>query len=207
MGRTIAKIFSYAGHPVFLAFYGLWIGVQYHYVISSRLNPRSELFFLIIFFLSLVLVPTLGLMLLLRKYKPSELAKMNGAERRVSLLVMTVLYLFMAFSFNTLFIEPILRVYLMSIGICTAVGFVITRFRTVSLHMLAWGGITPFLILLSGFSVSNMDGIVIGSVIFAGLIGVSRLTLKAHRPSELYLGYSTGFLATAICYLFYYGIQ
>lgn len=196
---------SYAGHPVFLAFYGLWTGVQFHYVISSKLNERSETFFLIIFFLSLVLVPVLGLMLLLRKYRPSELASLSGQERRVSLLVMTVLYFFMAFSFNALFIEPILRVYLLSIGVCTAVGFVITRYRNVSLHMLAWGGITPYLILLSGYSVVNMDLVVVGSVVLAGLIGVSRLALNAHRPSELYLGYSAGFLATALCYLLYYG--
>ena len=73
--------------------------------------------------------------------------------------------------------------------------------------MLAWGGITPFLIVLSGYSVVNMDLVVVGSVVLAGLIGVSRLALKAHRPSELYLGYSAGFVATAICYLLNYGFQ
>ncbi len=205
MVKRLAFSLSFLTHPIFLAYFGILIAVHWHFALSTKLAGRTESFFLIIFFLSLVVVPALGLMLLLKKYYPKELASLSEEERRVGILVMSVLYFFMALSFDTLFVDPILKVYLFSLGLTTLIGFVISRFRKVSFHMLGFGAITAFVLLLTRNAQHSIDFVLFSVVILGGIVGVSRLILNAHKPSEIYLGYSAGLISNFIYFVIVYG--
>jgi len=202
-----AQALSLVMHPIFLAYYGIVAAVHWHFVLSAKLGGQTESFFLLIFFLSLVAVPMLGLMLLLRKYSPKELAHLTPEERLISLMVMSVLYFFMAFSFDTLFVDPILKYYVISLGISSLVGFFLSKFTRISMHLLGCGALTAFIILLARNASHPIDWLLFVVLILSGFVGVSRLYLKAHRASEIYLGYSTGLILNIIYYIIVYGFQ
>jgi membrane-associated phospholipid phosphatase len=73
----------------------------------------------------------------------------------------------------------------------------------ISLHTAAIGGLMGFLIYFSYHYKLNI--VIIFSILFilSGLIGTSRLKLKAHKISEVSLGYLIGIISQFIVYFFY----
>lgn len=118
---------------------------------------------------------------------------------------MAVLYTFMALSFDSLFLDRIIRIYFFSLSLTAAVGFVLSGWTRVSYHMLACGGLTALALLISRFAVSRMDWLVFTVILVSGLVAMMRLILEAHRPNEIYLGYSTGLIMNLVYYGIIYG--
>jgi membrane-associated phospholipid phosphatase len=56
------------------------------------------------------------------------------------------------------------------------------------------GGLTGTFLALSFKWVTDFRLLIIVLFLLAGIIGWSRLRMKAHRPVEIYIGYGTGFL-------------
>lgn len=118
---------------------------------------------------------------------------------------MAILYLFMALIFDSLFIDRIIRIYFFSLALTSAAGFLAGRRFRISYHMLGWGALTALAMLISRFAAQRMDWLLFVLIILAGLTGKARLILKAHRPNEIYLGYSTGLILNLLFYGIIYG--
>ncbi|MBS9767778.1 MAG: hypothetical protein KGV44_09610 [Flavobacteriaceae bacterium] len=71
---------------------------------------------------------------------------------------------------------------------------VITRFWKISLHLAGIGGL---LVLIFTFSVYSWFFPL--GIFCAGLLGTSRLWLKAHNATQVYVGFALG-----ICYFLYF---
>ncbi len=63
----------------------------------------------------------------------------------------------------------------------------------VSIHMIGIGGITGMFFGLSTFLLIDLRFPILISLIVAGLIGTARLSMGAHRPGQLYVGFLVGF--------------
>ena len=75
----------------------------------------------------------------------------------------------------------------------TILGFFITLSWKISIHMIGIGGITGILTLLSKTNDDVLLFPLIASLFFAGLIGFSRLQLKAHDLKQIIAGFCIGF--------------
>ncbi len=78
----------------------------------------------------------------------------------------------------------------------------ITIFYRISLHTIAWGGLTGiFVALCLRFGLVFIHWL-IGIIILAGFSGYARLATQAHKTSEVYTGYVTGFILNFVLIYF-----
>jgi membrane-associated phospholipid phosphatase len=69
--------------------------------------------------------------------------------------------------------------------------------------MLGIGGIIGFVMIMSFEYQLNFNSLLASLFLVAGLIGVARLSLNAHKPGEIYVGFLVGVLAQWISYEVY----
>jgi membrane-associated phospholipid phosphatase len=86
--------------------------------------------------------------------------------------------------------------FLLTLGAAAAVliAVIINTKWKISIHMVGLGALIGTLFGLSSFLLIDLRMIIILFLIVAGLVGVARLTLGAHRPSQIYAGFLVGFL-------------
>ena len=72
--------------------------------------------------------------------------------------------------------------------------------------MLGIGGIIGFVMVMSYEYHLNFTSLLSGLFLLAGLIGVSRLSLNAHRPKEIYLGFLLGLVSQFLSFQVYQNI-
>lgn len=81
--------------------------------------------------------------------------------------------------------------------------FMLNLFWKVSAHTGAMGCFIIITIALCTLSSGNVNYLVILVVLFAGIIGSSRLLLNAHNTSEIFVGYFIGILSQVVALQFY----
>jgi len=94
-------------------------------------------------------------------------------------------------------------------GVAFALSFTYLLFNIkikTSLHTLGIGGIIGFVMVMSYEYRLNFNSLLAGLFIIAGLIGVSRLALNAHRPKEIYIGFLLGLISQVISFQIYQNI-
>lgn len=101
--------------------------------------------------------------------------------------------------FKTNEVPPVLQAVLLGSAIAIFVALLFSLFSyKVSIHSSGAGGMIAMTLYLVQSSVFDMFWFFIASILLAGLVGTSRLILKAHSPEEVYGGYALGFTSTLI---------
>lgn len=194
-------------------------------MIFSVMNPYSfaygqkqfgvvalNVFFLTVFFplVATSLLKMLGLI---------ESIKMEEQKDRIVPLVVTGLFSMWLFANikNNTGISPMFTCFVLGSTIAVFIGVLCNSFFKISLHTIGMGGMVMGLVLsriAGGYDdfVINLFGqktivhynlVLIIVIIIAGLVGSSRLVLKAHTDRELYYGYMVGILSQIIAYRFF----
>jgi len=214
--KALAKIVSVVFHPLFLGFILVamtyWID-RYAYYITE---PKAIGAMMIMNFFMLVLFPAISIAMLAGLNLISGITMPKREDRIIPLIITLSLYTWYFINvLNNAALPDSLR--FVSLGLCLAVGaaFFINNFTKISLHAVGASGLAVALgLLLLSFRKSYIEidlGMageyrvsaifaLLGCIMVCGLVGSSRLYLKAHRPQEVYGGFLVGTLAQIIAY-------
>lgn len=207
--KIIAQIFSFAGHPLIVITYilaFLLLVNPYSFGVNqfSDQLPLLAVIFLYTFFLPVmatVLMKTLGFV--------SSLSLDTRKERIAPYVVTGTLYLW---TFQTLLhnnqVPVIFKVALLGVIIGLFLTFFINNFSKISSHAAGAGALAgivfiamvsyfahPVYLKMPGNNILEVSTSVLwmGVILFAGLIGTSRLVLRKHEPVDVYGGFLVGF--------------
>jgi membrane-associated phospholipid phosphatase len=176
---------------------------------SKDLNVIWIMTFLILIFFPLLTT------VLMKALKMIPSFQMEDKQDRIGPLIATIV--FYVWYFINVKNDPTfpVQVVMISLGatICISIAFFVNNFSKVSLHAAGAGAFLMGLVLSFEFSsphisisifktdwlVSPIFILCLG-ILLAGLIGTSRLILKAHKPDDLYGGYIIGILSMLISY-------
>lgn len=214
--RSIAQLISFVFHPLFLVYalvlMAYWIDRFGYYINDERAVGAM----LIMDFFILVLFPGISIAMMVGLKMISGFS-MKKREDRIGPLIITLslyIWFFINVKDNASYPDTLRFV---SLGATLAIGlaFFINNFSKISLHTIGAGSMAvalfiltfvqerPFididLLIIGGFRVSSIF-VVLMSVLIAGLVGSSRLYLKAHEPHEVYGGYLVGCIAQLIAF-------
>ena len=117
-------------------------------------------------------------------------------ERTLPFLITGLLYYSMIHLFSQTWKIPLpILIYQFMIGATLAIiiGMIITYSWKISIHMIGIGGVVGILITLSKTGNNVLFFPIIISIFVSGIIGFSRLELKAHNPGQLIAGFILGF--------------
>lgn len=168
-------------------------GVLIFYQFDMFLPGNLGMVFLVVFFFTFLL-PVLNILFLYsRKYIPGF--EMHSAkDRRLPYLATALIYSVSITFLRLLFVSPAMKLMILVATASIVMVLIVNYFMKISAHMVGIGGLTGAVFAFS--YVNRIDNVLLIGLLFlvAGLIGVARLSLDAHRPVEIYLGFVLGAL-------------
>jgi len=192
--KTTAKIISILFHPAILPTIGLLIIFNTNSYINYTIAPELKQALLLLVLMNTMIIPIfLSLVLILTK-KIDNLEMETQKERYYPYIFTIIFYLFTLFRLYEEPISPIIFNFMIGATISVILAFIVNFKWKISAHMIGIGGLIGALIsiaLLLGVYIIPM---LLASIFVAGLLGTSRLILKAHTPAQIYIGFILGVL-------------
>jgi membrane-associated phospholipid phosphatase len=148
-----------------------------------------------------------GLLKTITLYEPEE--------RIGPLIAAIVFYIWLLLNYRQFELGPdIFEANILGATLSLCLAFIINNFSKISLHAIGAGGLLGAAVLIRGTVHEEYYRISLGQseiilsqniyliiiIIMAGLIGTSRLFLRAHKPSDVYGGYLVGFITQLLAY-------
>jgi hypothetical protein len=209
MNRSLAKIISFAGHPLWVLTYILLFLLvlnPFAFGVRDLSDPRAMILLLSVFITSMVL-PGIGVLLM----KPLGLInnlKMRDKQERIGpYIVCGVFYLWLFKNLLSTGLAPqLFAQFVLGASIALFLAFFINIFSNISIHAVGMGNLFA-MVLMTFFQWGSLplalwmgpNALLLSPVLvlcvvlaLAGSVGVARLALHAHRPADVYKGYLAG---------------
>ena len=187
-----SKIFSAVFHPVLIPVIGLFLifntGGHFSYLPMEYKRTVYFIIFISTCVLPLSLIPLCLLTGLIKSVHMKE-----RKERLFPILASAAFYSSGYFLLSKIPNVPtFIQSFMLATIVCLCLALGITFFWKISMHMIGIGGLTGALPALA-FRFGSDIWIVFSAVLLiAGLLGASRLYLKAHTPLQVHAGYILG---------------
>lgn len=198
------KVISYVLHPLLFAFMGSFI---YLYLTPKHVVKEQEYIILFVVFVSTYIIPII-LLALLKKVKLIDdyhLRTIN--ERKFPVLFFIMLSFLIGRALIAIHIVDLLAFSFFGVAFALSFTYLLFNLKIkTSLHTLGIGGIIGFVMVMSYEYQLNFNAFLAGLFVVAGLIGVSRLALNAHRPKEVYIGFVLGIVSQWMSFQIYQNI-
>lgn len=219
--QVLAKIISVLFHPLLILTYMLVLFLlvnPYVFGIHSIQEPFGMQLILRVF-LSSFFIPMVAVLMLRFTGLVQSLEMPERQERIIPYIVTGIFYLWLFRNLvdNTT-IPRLFSSFALGTTISLFLAFFINLFSKISAHAVGMGGIIGMIVLLmtyfpdynrvqlpwSGGAVLEISTTIIlmMALLLAGVVGSSRLSLKAHEPLDLYGGYFVGFVGQMIALRF-----
>lgn len=198
MSRSLAQAISYIFHPVFvplLAMYIFFNSGSYH---SN--NPNSEQLFRFMYLfagLLTVLMPIVSLFILVRNKFVSSFSLPKQEERTGPFLITafyyTLFYILLKKLPSSVASWEFFSMQLGAILVLVIVTLINFKIK-ISAHTAGYAGLVGiYMGLVSNDVIILNHGVMSSLILLVGIIATARLSLGAHKSSEIYLGAVFGF--------------
>ncbi len=203
--KIIARLISYVFHPLLFPTYGLLLLLASN---PNRFGPFGEklhIVWLIIIFSLTFLFPAVWLLMMRKLEMIDSLNLETTKERIVPFIATATFYLWTTWMFKSnvhLKIPTDKLIFYMMLGSCLTIflALVINIFMKISLHAMGAGNLLGLILPLIRISTYDLRFVFVALILIAGLIGASRLILKAHSEPEIFTGYLVGFMGQFIAF-------
>ena len=194
-----AQVISVLGHPLFMPLYAFGLLIYTNPYINMMITETSKYFTLGILLVFTIILPILTSVLFKLFGLIDSLYMKTVKERRWPFLL-TLIWYYMGIQLLTRIYVPQSFLLLM-IGATSIVGvaLVITSRWKISIHMLGIGGVIGAIIGISQRFQFDHSILLIALILFAGLIGYSRLKTNSHNFRQVYAGFIVGIAVEWIC--------
>ena len=197
---SLEKTFSILFHPVFVPTITVFLVVKIYSNIIILENQAGIILIGTCVF-SLIL-PLLSVFILLLTKKIDSLEMPKKEERFLPILFGSIWMILGFYFMKEIFsYAPIMKsIYLGAIYVML-IALLITKKWKISLHMLAIGGATGVFIILEFLFGQNLMLLLI-TILISGILGFSRLSLKAHSLNQIYAGFIVGNIIMGLSILY-----
>jgi membrane-associated phospholipid phosphatase len=188
----LAKFFSITFHPIFIPLIGIAFifnsKTYLNYTIHNEL--KNAIYLLII--LNTILMPIVISSFLLWKGIINSIKMDNPKERIIPYIGTVVFYLLTIYLLKDVYVPAIVFLFMIGAAASVLTALIVNFFWKISAHMIGMGGLCGTLICISIKLQTDMLAFLLIAIIFSGLVGASRILLKAHNPSQIYIGFFVG---------------
>lgn len=197
MRRVIAHIVSGLFHPLIMPS----LGVLFIFFTSSHifvLPYEAQRMILIIVAINTLVLPMLMIPLFHRFGIIKSIQLKDHRERIIPLTFTLIPYIFSYYFLNRLPIINEIALFMLGATITVFLTLVITIWWKISVHMVGIGGLLGLLYALAlRFQVDGIWFILV-AIAVTGIVAWARLTLNAHKPSQIYAGATLGAVVVSV---------
>ncbi len=193
--KVAAKIISTVFHPTVMPIIGLFIIFNTDSYINYAIPAELKKAVLFLVGTSTFLIPLLISLLLLNRGLINSLEMETQKERIIPYAFTIAFYVFTLYMLNKAPMPPIIFNFIIGATLSVMLAFIINIKWKISAHMIGVGGLVGALFCVSMLLEIYITPYFVVGLLISGLIGSSRLILKAHTPLQIYAGFALG----AIC--------
>ncbi len=203
MLKSVAQFFTYLFHPLFVPLYGYSLLLFSNNYYSLLFPLQIKLLLICIVFSFTCILPVINLFILFKLRLIPSLKLDEGPHRTIPYLITSLFYFGMAYMIWSFNLPSVFKSLILAGAVSILLTTVINLKWKISAHMVGIGGLTGAALAVSLVLKQNFICWVYTFTGIAGLLGFSRLYLKAHSPAQVYAGYALG---TASTFLFILGV-
>ncbi len=200
--QILAIIISIIFNPFIMPPVGLLILFNSGTYLDFLSFPQKRAIFIILItgttILPLIIFPFMRLQRMI-----SDIRLADHRERFLPLLITFVFYSFTWYMLSRMNAPGLVSTYTITASLAILICALISLKYKISLHMTALGALAGMLLAVAFRFNINLHLWLSLAFLAGGLTGWARLKLKAHKPSEVYLGYLSG-VALAFFMLYNY---
>ncbi|MBL4657613.1 MAG: hypothetical protein JKX73_06405 [Flavobacteriales bacterium] len=186
--RLISTIF----HPLFMPLFGLILVFNASTYLDSSIPDNIQWVVIFTVFIFTCLLPLLNVLYLRRKGMVRSIYLETKKERRLPYAITIIYYIILYTFLKELQLPPILYLIILGSMLASILAFIINFKWKISAHMIGIGGLVGMILGMAERLTLDLNGILIFLFLAAGLVGFSRLKLKAHNPAQIYTGFFVG---------------
>ena len=190
--KIAAKVISGIFHPLLMPVIGLLIIFNTDSYINYTIPADLKKAVIILTATSTIIIPLLISLLLLNRKLIKSLEMETNKERIIPYAFTIIFYVFTLYMLKQAPIPPIIFNFIIGATLSVIFAFIINIRWKISAHMIGIGGLFGALLSVSFVLEVYITPHIILALFTAGLIGTSRLILKAHTHSQLYAGFVLG---------------
>jgi len=200
--KIAAKIISTLFHPLIMPVIGLVIIFNTDSYINYAIPAELKKAVIILVGTSTFIIPLLISLLLLNRKLINSLEMETQKERVIPYAFTIIFYVFTLYMLKQAPIPPIIFNFVIGATLSVIIAFIINIKWKISAHMIGIGGLVGALICISILLEIYITPFIIFGLLVAGLVGSSRLILKAHSQSQIYVGFAIGIICQVIALYF-----
>lgn len=193
--RKVAQITSYVFHPVFLPTAGLLIVFSLNTYISQTMSTPAQFFILAWVFINTVFLPLLFTLFLRWRKLVESIELHSRKDRLVPFAFSMILYFVNYYLMKGIPLPEVFYSIFLGSSIAVTLGFVLTFYTKISIHMIGMGGLTAGIYAVALVYDLPIVGFVMLGLVASGMVGSARYILESHDLRQIYFGWITGFLA------------
>ncbi|KAB2808685.1 hypothetical protein [Phaeocystidibacter luteus] len=199
MSNRLAQFLSYLLHPAIIPTLGSLLVLT---TIPEHVTEQQIWYISAFVLLSTYFMPAIVSVVMRRLGIISSLHMKDPKDRKYPFLVSIAFFLITANRLSGEEVpEEIIRLLLASAG-TILLFYALLRVTKLSVHLAGIGGLTAVAIYLShNYQVMMLEVIAL-LILLSGLLGTARLTLRAHTPMQVWVGYACGFGFTYLALFF-----
>lgn len=200
--KIAAKIISSVFHPLLMPIVGVLIIFNTDSYINYAIPVDLKKAVVLLIAVSTFVTPLLISLLLLQRKIIKSLEMETAKERIIPYTFTIIFYVFTLYMLKRAPLPPIVFYFIIGATFSVILAFVINIKWKISAHMIGIGGLIGALIAISLKMEVYVTQYIVIALIAAGLIGSSRLILKAHTQSQLYVGFLVGLICQVLVIYF-----
>ena len=200
--KIVARVVSTLFHPLLMPTLGLLLLLNSGTYLSL-LDPAAKRAILFVMALGTLFFPLMMLPVLYYRNLITTFQDASREERLVPHLIILILYVITFVYFVRLPLSRVIHAYVLSVSILLFIILLVSLKFKICGHMAALGGISGLIFTLILLYETPIQGILMLTLLAAGLTGTARLLMGVQRPVEVYSGYLLGFgvvLTTLLVY-------
>jgi len=200
--KKVARVVSILFHPLLMPTLGLLLLLNSGTYLSL-LDPAAKRAILFVMALGTLFFPLMMLPVLYYRNLITTFQDASREERLVPHLIILILYVITFVYFVRLPLSRVIHAYVLSVSILLFIILLVSLKFKICGHMAALGGISGLIFTLILLYETPIQGILMLTLLAAGLTGTARLLMGVQRPVEVYSGYLLGFgvvLTTLLVY-------
>ncbi|MGM0407172.1 MAG: PAP2 family protein [Bacteroidota bacterium] len=197
MGKFFAKLFSFLFHPLLMPAIGVIILFNSGSILEFLPFEAKKIIFIIVLISTTILPLTFLPFFIFQKIIKSIYMESNK-ERLVPFFITSILYFFSYYLLIRLGAPKTINVFMLASATSVFLLFLLSIKWKISAHMLGIGGLTGALIAVSFRLNINIEFFIIAAILVSGVLGYSRLKLEKHNQFDVYAGWFTGLMVTAL---------
>ena len=191
--KIIAKIVSYALHPLFIPTYiFLWLTLRFS-VNFDDITAAGLTFKTISVFLNASFFPAFAVFLLWRLKFIESIFLRTQKDRIIPYIITMIFYWWLWYLSRSFTDQPdALKYFYFGIFLNTVFGLLINNFIKISMHAMGAGTSVAFVILSCLHYQTFLGADITVAIILAGIICTARMLLDQHSSTEIYTGLLIG---------------